>query len=309
MLLICEYASPVWSRPSHASKIDPVLNAACRAMRPTRVDYLCLLCGISPTYQTGSLIPAWETQTRKRPSASSLWALVEMFHSWCEATDKPDSFVRVLLVDYSKAFDHINHELLITKICDMGLSAHLVRWMAAFLIDRQQSVKIGDPVSNIGYPNGGVPQGTFSGPTNFLVQINDLQTPCPTFKYIDDSTVFDVCNNTSVPMLQESVDVITDWSRRNDMRINARKTKEMIICFCRNDNHVASISRIVLDDNDIERVTQAKVVVVTLSSDLSWNAHVDTIVSKARKRVFFLLFTNWSALVSDNAICLERTWV
>ena len=59
-------------------------------------------------------------------------ALVEMFHSWCEATDKPDSFVRVLLVDYSKAFDHVNHELLITKLCDMGLPPHLVRWMAAF---------------------------------------------------------------------------------------------------------------------------------------------------------------------------------
>ena len=59
----------------------------------------------------------------------------------------------------------------------MGLPAHLVRWMAAFLIDRHQSVKIGDTVSNIGYPNGGVPQGTLSGPKNFLVKINDLQTP------------------------------------------------------------------------------------------------------------------------------------
>ena len=92
--------------------------------------------------------------------------------------------------------------------------------MAAFLIDRQQSVKIGDTMSNIGYANGGVPQGSLSGPKNFLVQINDLQTPCPIFKYVDDSTVFDVSNNTSVPMLQESADVITDWSRRNDMRIN-----------------------------------------------------------------------------------------
>ena len=79
------------------------------------------------------------------------------------------------------------------------------------------------------------------------------------FKYVDDSTVFDVCNNSSVPMLQESADIITDWSRNNDMRINATKTKEMVICFCRNDNHVASIPRIVIDNNDIERVTQAKV--------------------------------------------------
>ena len=105
-------------------------------------------------------------------------------------------------------------------------------------------------------------------------------------------------------LLQESADVITDWSRRNDMRINARKTKEMIICFCRNDNHVASIPRIVLDDNDIERVTQAKVLGVTLSSDLSWNSHVDTIVSKARKRVF-TIYQLKRAGITDNAICLE----
>ena len=74
-------------------------------------------------------------------------------------------------------------------------------------------------------------------------------------------------------MLQESAGIITDWSRHNDMIINAIITKEMIICFCRNDNHVASTSRIV-----VERVTQAKVLGVTLSDDLSWNAHVDTIV-------------------------------
>ena len=60
----------------------------------------------------------------------------------------------------------------------------------------------------------------------------------------------------------------------------------MVICFCRNDNHVTSIPRIVIDNIDIERVTQAKVLGVTLSSDLTWNADVDTIVSKARKRVF-----------------------
>ena len=135
--------------------------------------------------------------------------------------------------------------------------------MAVFLIDRQQSVKIGDTVSSIGYPNGCVPQGTLYGPKNKLVQINDLQTSCPMFKYVDDSTVFDVCTNSSEPMLQESADIITYWSRNNDMRINATKTKEIVICFCRNDNHVASMPRIVIDNNDIERVTQAKLLGVT----------------------------------------------
>ena len=60
----------------------------------------------------------------------------------------------------------------------------------------------------------------------------------------------------------------------------------MVVCFCRNDNYVASIPRIVIDNNYTERVSQAKVLGVTLSSDLTWNTHVETIVSKARKRVF-----------------------
>ena len=59
-----------------------------------------------------------------------------------------------------------------------------------------------------------------------------------------------------------------------------------ILCFCRNDTHDASIPLILIYDNDIERVIQAKVLGVTLSADLSGNANFDTIVSKARKRVF-----------------------
>ena len=68
-------------------------------------------------------------------------------------------------------------------------------------------------------------KGTLPAPKNFLVQINDLQPPCPIFKYVDDSTIFDVCNNTSGPILQESADIITDWSWHNGMRIHATKTK------------------------------------------------------------------------------------
>ena len=73
-------------------------------------------------------------------------ALAGMVHMCCEATNKSDTFVRVLLVDYSQAFVHISHEILIAKLCGMGLPAHLVRWMAAFLIYRQQSIYIGHTV-------------------------------------------------------------------------------------------------------------------------------------------------------------------
>ena len=96
-------------------------------------------------------------------------------------------------------------------------------------------------------------------PHNCLVQINALQTQCSIFKHVDDSIVLDVYVITLVCiLLQESTDSVTDWSRHNGMRISARKTKEMIVCFCRNDNHVASIPPIVIDDNDIEESPQLK---------------------------------------------------
>ena len=112
-----------------------------------------------------------------------------MLHKWHKATDEPGTTVRVLFLDYSKAFDLINHEILINEVVAMNLPAHIVRWMAAFLLDRQQTVKIVESVSQPGYPNGGIPQGTLSGPKDLLVYINDLPTPCSIYKYVDESTI------------------------------------------------------------------------------------------------------------------------
>ena len=124
--------------------------------------------------------------------------LVEMPHKWYEATYVKGNFVRVLFLDYRKAFDLINHDILIDKLVKMELPAHLVGWMAAFLLDREQRVKIKDAGSRPGYHNGGVLQGTLSGPKNCLVYINDLRTPCHIYKYVDNSTIFLICNQNRV---------------------------------------------------------------------------------------------------------------
>ena len=76
--------------------------------------------------------------------------------------------------------------------------------MATFLLDRAQRVKIGNEYSHSGYPIGGVPQGTLSGPKCFL---NDLRTTVPLYKYVDDSTLFEICDRNYVPVIQESVDI------------------------------------------------------------------------------------------------------
>ena len=96
-------------------------------------------------------------------------ALVEMTHKWYEATDTLNTYVRIVLLDFRKAFDLINHNILLEKLQAFGISAPILRWMAAFLLDRTQRVKIGNNYSHTGHPNGGVPQGTICGPKCFMM--------------------------------------------------------------------------------------------------------------------------------------------
>ena len=74
--------------------------------------------------------------------ASTTDALVEMIHRWSEATDKLDHYVRVALLDFSKAFDLTNHNTLLVKLKQYDLSPHIRRWIATFVLDRTQQVKI-----------------------------------------------------------------------------------------------------------------------------------------------------------------------
>ena len=91
-----------------------------------------------------------------------------------------------------------------------------------------------------------------------------------------------------VSVIQDSADLVEQWSCNNGIRINTTKTKEMVICFRRDRIFVDSLPYIYMNGNYIERVSQAKVLGVTISSDLIWNAHVDEIISKARKRVYMI---------------------
>ena len=66
--------------------------------------------------------------------------------------------------------------------------------------------------------------------------INDLVTQLPLYKYVDDSTVFEICNTNEVSVIQESIGVAVEWTANNDMEINPEKSKDMIICFSKNAN-------------------------------------------------------------------------
>ena len=131
--------------------------------------------------------------------------------------------------------------------------------------------------------NGGVPQGTLSEPKDFLVHINDMTTPCPLYKYVDDSTVFEICRLGSLSTIQQSANIVDQWTRDNYMRINTSKTYELLIDF-KNSSHLV-IPHITLDGSLIERTESVKILGVNVSANLTWNVHVNSLISKASRRL------------------------
>ena len=103
------------------------------------------------------------------------------------------------------------------------------------------------------------------------------------FKYVDDITLFEICNTNEISEIQESIDKAADWTSMNCMKINSKKSKEMIISFTHDVNFKKSVPNIIIEGIPVEVVKHAKLLGVILSDDLTWNMHVDSIVKKLLK--------------------------
>lgn len=201
--------------------------------------------------------------------------------------------------DLSKAFDRINHQILLGKLRQLNLSDHTLHWFLTYLTRKSQMVR--DPMSgDISQPvsiNTGVPQGSVLGPLLFTLYISDIKNVinhCSYNIYADDLLIYLHCRPCDIAdginMVNHDIDGIIAWARRNDLVFNADKTKAMIMGTRR---FVASILPenlpcITIDGTPIHFSDNVKYLGVTLSSNLSWGLHVESTTKRIRITLYQL---------------------
>jgi len=229
---------------------------------------------------------------------STVHALVDILQLWHTALDDQQS-VRVVFVDYAKAFDHVDHSTVLRKMVAMQIPAFIIQWMFSFLQNRRQRVKLGNHFSQWLTLNGGMPQGTWLGLYIFLLLINDLTTAAARLhKYVDDVTMSETLTRNQPSNMQLTLNQLLEWSTMNLMNINSMKTKEMLL----GSLNSSPPPTLYIVDHPVERVTSFKLLGVTVTDSLGWDENVSLICSKAAKRLHFLKILKRSGLAIDDLL-------
>ena len=189
-----------------------------------------------------------------------------------------------VFIDLKKAFDTINHSILLKKLYVYGIRGIALDWINSYLSNRSQYVVYNGVNSESKFISCGVPQGSILGPLLFLLYINDLPNVSNKLKFIlfaDDTNVFfsskdvDDINKT----MKSELNMMSIWFKVNKLSLNLSKTNFMMF-----QNNVHSVNcKIVVDGIEVSRVKSTKFLGVYIDEKLNWSVHVNDICKKISK--------------------------
>ena len=222
----------------------------------------------------------FEQQYGFRPGRSCEHALLNAQNLILNSLTKKEVSL-LLLLDFSKAFDMVDHNILLRKLEHYGIRGKVLDWFKSYLSNRAQFVTIDGIDSGINRIKYGVPQGSILGPLLFIIYINDIPNICKNAKFIlyaDDANI--VVSGTSVEEILKAAEnltkMLTKWVGFNGLALNLKKTKYII--FSR--QHINVTQTLSIYNTKIDRVTEARFLGVIVDDKFTWSKHISTLKAK-----------------------------
>jgi exonuclease III len=235
-----------------------------------------------------SLVSAKQFGFQRELSTSD--AVIEMLEYIYSSLNDKEHCLSVF-VDLRKAFDTVNHEILLQKMYRYGVRGLALDWFTDYLRDRSQRVRIGESVSDCKIVNIGVPQGSVLGPVLFLFYINDLpnvSSILSSILFADDTTLSSRNSNYGNLIVQTNHELenFYRWTLNNRLSVNVDKTFSLL--FTNRSHDVNNELKVYLNGIGIDFALNTKFLGVILDSSLTFKNHIDHVCNKVSRQIGIL---------------------
>ncbi|KAI4873791.1 hypothetical protein NFI96_002788 [Prochilodus magdalenae] len=242
----------------------------------------------SPDVPAEETLTAGPSHSQKYQHGLVVGEDVEVIHTALNHLDSTNSYVRMLFIDFSSAFNTIIPSRLIHKLSTVGISSPLCSWIMDFLTCRPQCVRMGEHTSPSLTLSTGCHLGIVLYPLLYTLYTHDCTTTHSSntiIKFADDTTIIGNITNDDEGPYREEVKLLTEWCAANNLSLNVSKTKELIIDFRKGGRTHTPLNT---GGTLVERVSSFKFLCVHLAEDLTWTTNTSHLVRKAQQRLHFL---------------------
>ena len=221
-----------------------------------------------------------------RKNHSTYMSLIDIYDKISMAADKSEFSIGIF-IDLSKAFDTLNHNILLQKLEHYGIRGISLDWFKSYLSNRKQCVILNGVTSSLKSITHGVPQGSILGPLLFILYINDIVNCSDLLLFIlfaDDTNLF--FSGNDIWKLKEIVNSelinVSNWFRANKLSLNTKKTKFILFGNKQIPDLVNKFS-VSIDGYLLEQVQHTKFLGVFIDAKLNWKTHIEYIAMKISK--------------------------